>query len=103
MIGRMDGWLTAIVVAELTRRRAEWSGGLTVGGVAWGDAAAGWAAASPVHVRMLRCHLARVRWILPALPSGARSTWAARRRRRSSDRGTSRQSSGSGWLTIARS
>jgi hypothetical protein len=57
--------------AELTRRRAEWvSGGLTVGEFTWRDAAA-WDAAPPAHVRMLRCHLARMPWILPALPSGA--------------------------------
>src|SRR5262245_47033014 len=37
---------------------------------------------SPAHVRMLRCHLARVRSILAALPDGAWSIWVARRRMR---------------------
>ena len=33
---------------------------------------------------MVRCHLARLSSVLPALPGGARTTWAARQRMRSS-------------------
>ena len=57
---------------------------------------------SPAHVRMLRCRLARMPSILPALHGGAWSIWAARQWMRSSDPGTCPQSSGSGWLTTAR-